>query len=92
MLNTFDDRAFDRQSDATVVYLDASGAARKNSRRQTWNCSIFITPKTSRAANRRSRGTIAAERVQLAIAHSAWLLDCIRMRLARQEHSGEERS
>jgi len=86
------DSAFERQSDATYSIWMRSGAARKNSRRQTWNCSIFITPKDSAP----SKSPIGMDDLDRACATRCcafrrWLLDCIRMRLARQNIPGRER-
>jgi len=92
LLNAFTDSDFSPQSDATASYLDAlRGCKQKltSADVELLNCHYGKGMSAQEIADRigRSRQSVCNSLLRI----RRWLLDCVRMNLARQEHSGEKK-
>jgi RNA polymerase sigma-70 factor, ECF subfamily len=93
LLDAFTDSDFDRQSDAAASYLDLLRICKEkltSADMELLDCHYGKDLSAQQIADRmgRSRQSVCNSLLRI----RRWLLDCIRLQLARQEYSGEKNS
>ena len=93
LLDALAEIVVEAQDDGAELYLAALRRCRQSLMPQMRNCLNFVMSKTLAAA----KSPTDLQRLQPSVCRSLnrirrWLLECIQMELARQEHSGKEHS